>query len=276
MTTWQLFTSTWTWHPSVLLGCAALLGGYLVAVRLRLTAQTLSFAAGILTLALALVSPLDALGDTYLFSAHMLQHLLLVLVVPPLLLFGTPAWLIGRVLNWPLARRAEQVLRRPIVAWTLGVVTLWAWHVPALYNAALASETIHILEHASFLATALILWWPILAPLEESRLAPLLALFYLFAAGAANVVLGIILTFTPPGLYPAYLHPFDPSGALPLIRDAWGISPEIDQQIGGLLMWVPGGLAYVAVAMAVLARWYGLPDEDDHEPTDLVMDNAVR
>lgn len=275
MTTWQLLASTWSWYPSVLVGCAAALGAYLIAVRFRLTTKTLSFTIGILVLALALVSPLDALGDAYLFSAHMLQHLLLVLVVPPLLLLGMSAWMMRRILSWPPAHRTEQLLRRPSVAWTLAVVTLWLWHIPHLYNAALDSETTHAVEHATFLVTATILWWPILTPLEESRLAPLPALFYLFAAGAANAVLGIILTFTPPGLYPMYLHPFDPIGALPLIRDAWRISPEVDQQIGGLLMWVPGGLVYAAAAMGMLARWYRMPEADAREATERAVGNAA-
>lgn len=98
MTTWQFLTSTWSWEPSILLGCALLLAGYLAAVRFRLDGRQLLFVAGDLVLLLALVSPLDELGDTYLFSAHMAQHLLLVLVVPPLFLLGIPPQLAERVL----------------------------------------------------------------------------------------------------------------------------------------------------------------------------------
>jgi len=263
MTTWQLLASTWSWDASVLVGCAALIGGYLVVVRSRITSKTLFFIAGVLVMLLALESPLEKLGDTYLFSAHMAQHLLLILIVPPLMLLGIPRWLAQRVLDWPLARRIEHILNRPLLAWLLGMGTLWVWHVPALYNATLADENIHIVEHLSFLVTSSIFWWPILSPLTERRLAPLATIPYLFAASAAASILGIILTFTPPGIYPAYLDPNDEIGALPLLRDSWGLTPTADQQLGGLLMWVPGGLAYLSGIIGALARWYSMPEEDE-------------
>jgi putative membrane protein len=263
MTTWQLLASTWSWDASVLVGCAALIGGYLVVVRSRITNKTLFFIAGVLVMLLALESPLEKLGDTYLFSAHMAQHLLLILIVPPLMLLGIPRWLAQQVLDWPLARRIEHILNRPLLAWLLGMGTLWVWHVPALYNATLADENIHVVEHLSFLVTSSIFWWPILSPLTERRLAPLATIPYLFAASAATSILGIILTFTPPGIYPAYLDPNDEIGALPLLRDSWGLTPTADQQLGGLLMWVPGGLAYLSGIIGALARWYSMPEEDE-------------
>jgi putative membrane protein len=263
MTTWQLLASTWSWDASVLVGCAALIGGYLVVVRSRITNKTLFFIAGVLVMLLALESPLEKLGDTYLFSAHMAQHLLLILIVPPLMLLGIPRWLAQQVLDWPLARRIEHILNQPLLAWLLGMGTLWVWHIPALYNATLADENIHVVEHLSFLVTSSIFWWPILSPLTERRLAPLATIPYLFAASAATSILGIILTFTPPGIYPAYLDPNDEIGALPLLRDSWGLTPTADQQLGGLLMWVPGGLAYLSGIIGALARWYSMPEEDE-------------
>jgi cytochrome c oxidase assembly factor CtaG len=263
MTTWQLLASTWSWDPSVLVGCAVLIGVYLVVVRSRITSKTLFFVAGVLVTFLALESPLEELGDTYLFSAHMAQHLLLILVAPPLMLLGIPRWLAQRVLDWPLASRTERILNRPLLAWLLGMGTLWVWHAPVLYNATLANEQIHIVEHLSFLVTSSIFWWPILSPLTERRLAPLATIPYLFAASAATSILGIILTFSPPGIYPAYLDPKDEIGALPLLRDGWGLTPAADQQLGGLLMWVPGGLAYLSGIIGALARWYSMPEEDE-------------
>jgi putative membrane protein len=275
MTTWQLLTSTWSWEPSILLGCLFLLGGYLAAVRGRFDQKTVFFGSGVLIIGVALISPLEALGDTYLFSAHMLQHLLLLLVVPPLLLLGIPPRLAQRLLAWPPANRTERILGRPWLAWLLGVGTVWVWHLPSLYNATLADETIHILEHLDFLVTATIFWWPILAPLTERRLAPLAMLPYLFAAAAASSVLGIILTFAPVGLYPAYLKPTDSLGALPLLRDGWGLSPAVDQQIGGLLMWVPGSLVYFAGIIVALVRWYGSPEEDRWDQTLEILEKPV-
>ena len=265
MTTWQLLSVTWSWDPSVWVGCAALIGVYLAAVRSYIdNKRAILFIAGVLIMWFALESPLDELGDTYLFSAHMAQHLLLILAVPPLLLMGLPRRLAVRILDWPPADRIEQILSRPLLAWLLGIGTLWMWHIPVLYNATLHDEYIHILEHTDFLVTSTILWWPVLSPVMERRLSPLSTIAYLFAAMAASSVLGIILTFTPPGLYD-YLHPVDTLGALPLIRQGWGLTPEVDQQIGGLLMWVPSGLVYLSGILSALGRWYSAPEEDAYQ-----------
>jgi cytochrome c oxidase assembly factor CtaG len=268
MTTWQLLSVTWSWDPSVWVGCVALIGAYLAAVRSYMDKKkAILFVAGVLIMWFALESPLDELGDTYLFSAHMAQHMLLILVVPPLLLMGMPRRLVVRILDWPPADRIEQILSRPAVAWLLGIGSLWIWHVPVLYNATLHSEQIHILEHMDFLVTATILWWPVLSPVMERRLSPLGTIAYLFAAQVASMVLGIILTFIPPGLYD-YLHPVDTLGVLSLIRQTWGLTPEVDQQIGGLLMWVPSGLVFLAGILGALGRWYREPEEDVYPRQD--------
>jgi putative membrane protein len=217
--------------------------------------QIALFTGGVAWLLLALVSPIDVLGDEYLFSAHMLQHLLLVLVVPPMLLLGLPAEVIRRALGIRIVARVESVLGHPAVAWVLAAAVLWVWHLPALYDAALADENVHIVQHLMFLVTATAFWWPILTPLEKRRLGPGAAMAYLLAAGAASSLLGVILTFAPAGLYPAYLQPEDELGLLSLIRQEWGLSAAADQQLGGLLMWVPGGIAYLLAIFAVFARW---------------------
>ncbi len=262
MTTWRLLVSAWNWEPSVLLGCAALLAADLVAAGFRCSKDVAWFGAGVGVLLLALVSPIDTLGDAYLFSAHMLQHLLLLLIVPPLLLLGIPREPVRRALRRPPVRRVECVLAQPLLAWSLGVGTMWLWHLPALYNAALAHAGIHVVEHLCFLGSAATFWWPLVAPVGEARLTPVAAALYLFAAAAASTILGIILTFVSPGLYPLYLRPGDRLGILPLLRDGWGFSPAVDQQTGGILMWVGGGLVYLGAIIATLARWYGEPDED--------------
>lgn len=261
MTTWQLLTSTWHLHPSIMLGCAGLLLAYAAATRFQVCGKALWYVGGVLVLLAALQGPLHELGDNYLFSAHMLQHLLLTLVVPPLLLLGLPADATARLLRPPAVNRAARALGQPLAAWLLGMGMLWVWHLPALYNAALEDQTIHIVEHLCFLVTAVIFWWPIMAPLEQARLTPPTAMAYLFAAMIASSILGILLTFAAPGLYPAYLQPHDSLRLLSLLRDQWGLTPAADQQLGGLLMWVPGNLAYLWAFIVVLARWYGAPDE---------------
>ncbi|HMA35209.1 MAG TPA: cytochrome c oxidase assembly protein [Chloroflexia bacterium] len=261
MTTTQLFMSTWRWDPTVLLGCAALLAAYAGLLR-RLVPAALLFGAGVATLLLSLVSPIDTLGDTYLVSAHMVQHLLLLLIVPPLLLLGIPPQAGARLLAWAPARRLERVLSRPALAWVLAVSTIWVWHVPALYDAALADEGLHVVEHLCFLITATIFWWPVLHPVPARRLDVGAVLIYLVSAALASDLLGIIITFAPTGLYPPYLHPPNPHGVLTLLRDDWGLSPATDQQIAGVLMWIFGSLPYLAVILGTLARWLDEPEAD--------------
>ncbi len=262
MTTWQLLTSTWHWHPSVLLSIGATFLAYGAAAGFRLGKALLFWSTGLLVLLVALLSPLHTLGETYLFSAHMLQHLLLLLVVPPLLLWGLAPALVHRALGWRPLGLIERELRRPLVAWMLGLGMMWLWHLPVLYNGALVHEWLHIVEHLVFILTSVIFWWPIMAPVEEARLNPLIAVIYLFTAMLGSSLLGIILTFAAPGLYPAYLNPPDHHGILSLLRDGWGLTPELDQQVGGLLMWVPGSFAYLAAILGLLGRWYYAPDQE--------------
>ena len=280
MTT-QLLTA---WHPKpeALAGCAALLVGYAALARRRgrpLPAwRAVAFASGVAVLLLSLVSPLDTLAHEYLFSAHMAQHLLLTLVVPPLLLLGLPnaergtrsaeqgriALRPGMSPTRPVPRSALRVPRSAFVSWFLATGVMWAWHLPVLYNAALASDAVHVAQHGLFLATALLFWWPVFGPAGARAALPAWgAALYLFLAMAAGSILGIILAFAPPGLYPLYLAPPDSHGLLALVRDGWGLTPEDDQQLGGFLMWIPGGIAYSLAMFAVLARWFAEPDEDE-------------
>ncbi|MEJ2147626.1 MAG: cytochrome c oxidase assembly protein [Acidobacteriota bacterium] len=265
MTTWDLLASTWSWEPSILGGCVGLLGAYFAILRSRASGRSFYYVLGVVVLLLALVSPIDTLGEQYLFSIHMLQHMLLVLVVPPLLLLGIPAWVGRDLLSMRFAGRAEHWLSRPVIAWTAGVATLWIWHLPILYNAALVHQDIHILEHESFLVTATIFWWPVVTPVEQLRLPPLSAIVYLSLGMASESILGIILTFAPVGFYPSYLHPFDTFGALSLVRQGWGISAEIDQQVGGLLMWIGGSAIFLIAILGALNRWYATVEEDEEE-----------
>lgn len=260
MTTRELLLSAWDWEPSVVIGCLALAIGYLLIVRKRAPARAGYFFGGVLLLLLDLVSPIDTLGDTYLFSAHVLQHFLLALIIPILLLLGTPAWVAEMALNRRFLRRIESAIGFLPVSWSLGVGTMLIWHVPALFNAALANDGIHIVQHLSLLTTGTIFWWPVLAPLQERRITPLEAVVYLFSACTACSLLGALLTFSAPGAYPAYLEPQDRLGVLQLIRTNWGLDPQSDQQLGGMLMWVPGCFVYLSAILANMARWYRMTD----------------
>lgn len=252
---------SWDWEPSIVIGCLALAAAYFAAARQRTAAQTVCFCFATMLLLLDLVSPVDTLGDTYLFSAHVLQHFLLALVIPPLWLLGIPAQSAESALKVSWIRQAEGVLSRPAIAWPLGVVTMLAWHVPVLFNAALASDPLHVIQHLSFLITGTIFWWPILMPLDSHRLPPLASIIYLFSACTACSILGAALTFTAPGWYPAYLNPAGDPATVRMIRLDWGIDAKTDQQIGGMLMWVPGCLVYLSAILTRVARWYATPEK---------------
>jgi putative membrane protein len=276
--------SLWTWHPSVIVGCIGLIAAYWAAVNFRPQRRFLFFLGGVIMLLISLESPLDVLGDTYLFSAHMLQHQLLILVVPPLLLLGIPESAASRIKEG-IERifHARDVQRSAMLnrgqeaphqgargmgltriacfafPWLIGVGMIWVWHLPRLYNAALEDERVHLVEHLSFLMTSTLFWWPILSPLErvgQNSRRLLAQAAYLLLAAVACDILGNLLAYAPPGLYPAYVNPIDVYGILPLLREGWGISPAVDQQAGGLLMGFTGDLVYVLAAFSAMAKWY--------------------
>jgi cytochrome c oxidase assembly factor CtaG len=222
----------WTWNPLALALC--LIAPFVLR-------RGLALAAALVVLLVALVSPIATLADGTLFSAHMVQHLLLVLVVPPLALLA-------------LEPRAPSGRRRlpPIVAWGLGVGAMWLWHARALCDAAATSTLVHRVQEGSLLAMGAAFWWPILG----RRIAPLAGAVYLFGACVACTLLGIALALSPVQVCPAFASPSDPVGLLPTIRGEWGLTPERDQQLGGLLMWVPGCVIYLAAVLAMLRRFY--------------------
>jgi cytochrome c oxidase assembly factor CtaG len=239
--------SAWDWEPSVIVGSAVLALGYLLAMRRRLSGRAFLFLGGVLILLLDLVSPLDLLADTYLFSAHVAQHLFMTLAVPPLLLLGLPD-------NAPVKRIPV------LLCWVLGVGAMVVWHLPSVFNAVQDNEPLHIFQHLSLLATGTLFWFPLLGPPEEERVPIGIAVPYLFSACTICSLLGASITWGTPGIYHAYLHPDDQLGILPLIRNDWGLSIKTDQQLGGLLMWVPGCFVYLTAILASLARWYRRPE----------------
>jgi putative membrane protein len=263
MTTTKLLTTAWDFDPSVCVGCAALLVSFFWKVKAG-TWRRASFILGVVVLFVALESPIDGLGDGYLFCVHMAQHLLLILIVPPLLISGITEETARIWLRSPRVARMERVLGKPIVAWCSAMGVMTVWHLPVLYNFALAHEAVHIFQHLSFLVTATMFWWPVMHPIYSRKLSIGPAILYLFAAVAENSILGIIITFMRVGHYPAYLHPVDLyPGTLSLIRNDWGISAAYDQRLGGLLMWIPGCSVYFISILTVMAHWYTQPETDE-------------
>ena len=261
-TTGELLRKAWEFEWSINVGCAVVTAVYFWKVKAAAWRRVL-FVLGILVMMFALQSPTDVLGDDYLFSAHMAEHLLLILMTAPFFVLGISERSARGWLRVGWVRKTEAVLGRPLVAWLLGTGTMTIWHVPLFYNLALAHQTVHIFQHLSFLVTAVIFWWPVLNPLPERRMQTGLAIFYLFMAVAENSVLGITLTFMAVGHYPQYVHPEDELGALNLIRNGWGLTPEVDQRLGGLMMWIPGCSVYFIAILGLFAHWYAQPEPDE-------------
>ena len=247
----------WDWHPSVVIGLALLAGLYvyrggLAAPRRRVV----SFGAALVVLGVALNGPLHNLSDGYLFSAHMVQHLALTLVFPPLLLYGTPAWVVRPLLGSAWVLRVARRATRPLAAGALFSAPITLWHMPQFYEAALEHHPLHIVQHLVFMATAVIMWWPILSPVPELPRASYPAqLIYLFALGLPMSLAGALITLSERVLYPFY-------AAAPRV---WGLTPLADQQLGGLLMWVVGTIYLWAAASVVWFRWSAREESGDVE-----------
>jgi putative membrane protein len=202
-----------------------------------------AFAAGLLVLVAAVATPLDGLGDDYLFSAHMLQHVLLGDVAPLLLLLG-----LTRVIMRPATRRLQRVERalgpfaHPLTGLVLWLGVMYLWHIPAMYEAALSSPLVHLVEHTSFFLAGLAVWWPLIQPVPmRSRLTGMWPVAYIGAAKFGLAALGLYLTWSSGVLYDTY------AGA-PRI---WGISAQTDQNAGGAIMMVEQSLTFV-IALVVL------------------------
>jgi len=238
----------WNVHFSVAAGLALLGGLYVYLGGLKAGRRHVaSFAASLLVLFLALNGPLHNLSDTYLFSAHMAQHLLLTLVFPPLLLYGTPSAVMRQLLRPRWVMTVARVVTRPLVAAAVFTAPIVLWHVPAFYEAALRDHNLHIVQHLVFLTTAVIMWWPVLSPVPElPRLPHLLQMLYLFLLGIPMSITGALIALSDRVLYPFY------AAAAPRVG---GLSPLDDQQIGGLLMWVLGGLMLWIVMTVIWFRW---------------------
>ena len=259
-------------HADVVLGVGLLAVAYAIAwTRGPRTARRYPtlFIAALLVLLIALNGPLHDLSDYYLFSAHMVQHLLLTLVVPPVLLAGTPGWMADAIVGLLLRRRVVgdllRVATRPVPALTIYAVALIGWHLPGPYGAALEHHRLHVVEHLVLIATAMLAWWPVLSP---SALLPRLhygaQILYLFAFGIPMTVVAAMITSAEETLYPFY-------AAAPRL---FGLAALADQRLGGLIMWVPAGLIPPIVFTVVFFRWVSVEadEEGSKPPRDLCYD----
>jgi len=255
--------TTWNADPTVVAGLIALGGAYALAVRQRRRAgaadaaeprKVASFAGGLLVLFGALTGPVHDLSDYYLFSAHMVQHMLLVFAMPPLLLYGTPAWMLAPILRHARVVRLGRALTRPAAAFAIFNLVIVAWHLPPLYNLAMDRHPVHIVEHLMIMAASVVLWWPILSPVAAVPRAPYpIQLLYLFIVGIPMVMVAIFISMADSLLYPYY-------AASPRVWSEF--TPRADQLMGGLLMWIPGGLVFLLTISVVFFRWQAAGGDD--------------
>jgi putative membrane protein len=254
-----------------------LLGGFLLAAWAYWRGQTSGprrpvdswrarcFTVALVALGLALLSPLDALSNA-LASAHMVQHLLLLLVAAPLLALSAPSSAILR--GSPLAvRRASgrwrrrlglthgnlAVLRHPAAVWLLQVGVLWFWHAATPYDAALDNEFLHLLEHASFLVTAVLFWHAVIGIRGAARVSGGLGVLLVFAMAMQSVFLSVLLTFARTPWYSGYAT----------TTASWGLDPLTDQQVAGVIMWIPAGGIYLTAALVLLVTWIRATERED-------------
>jgi putative membrane protein len=256
----------WNFDLDLVLGLIAIIGLYTACVGpLRgffpgasevPSSQKQLFAIGWTCIVAALISPIDSLSD-YSLSVHMVQHLLMTLIGPPLLLLGLPRWILRPFLRIPGALPIGRLLTSVVPAFLIYNVTFSLWHVPKYYELTLNNLSFHIAEHMMFLVTALLTWWPVCGPLDEIPPAPAgVQVLYLFMQSFPPTILGAILTFADKPLYPHYTK-------VPML---WGLDVMNDQQLAGLIMWIPGSLIFFGVLTVVFIRWLNRDELDPRIP----------
>src|ERR1700730_17406631 len=238
--------------------CVGPSGNRIPGARRVSVGRKVAFSAGVLVMFLALATPLDTLADQYLFTAHMLQHLLLTLVAAPLLLVGTPGWLLRRLLEATHLTRFVRWARHPLVAFFGFNLIFSLAHVPVFYELTLANEPLHALEHLVFVGTAVLMWMPVLSPVPDIS-APYPALgqvLYLFLQTVPASLVGALLAATASPFYPTYV----------LAPRVSSLSPLEDQQLGGLLMWVGTGLYFLIATGVVFFVWASREEAANRRP----------
>jgi cytochrome c oxidase assembly factor CtaG len=245
---------TWSLEPSVVTGAFIALAFYAYGVTTLKDAfkgwRAASFTTGVIVMFLALVSPLDS-GADRLLSLHMLQHVALTTVGPPLLLLGLTPALLQPVLGRSLINRVARTVTHPVFAGTLFIVNMWLWHTPPVYGAALDHLPVHITMHVAFMATGILFWWPVIQPTPATGYhGDGARLLYLFATGMPMGLLALLFFASSGVIYDYY----------ETANRLWGISATDDQQIAGLVM---GALGEAASFAAITILFFRFLDHED-------------
>ena len=276
----SLWSVSWSWEPLIVWPLMAFfliysIGAYRRGSLGKLRWRHVSFVSGWLALSFALISPIHELGEQ-LFSAHMLQHEILILVSAPLISAAHPAatclwalaprhrvnlggWIHGLESIWLLI-----FITRPLTAWLLEALALWVWHIPALYQATLTSDWVHAAQHLSFFVTA-VLFWSALYGVGRSAMSYGAATVYVFGTAVHCGALGALLTFSTVLWYPIYAN----------TTKLWGLTPLQDQQLGGVIMWIPSAVVFIIIGLVLFARWLAESDRRlQHSTLHTVLETA--
>lgn len=259
MTSGQVISELWYWRsPAWVIVLLATFIYTLAALRQPVTRRQITcFVIAAATFLVALASPLAVLASRYSFSAHMMQHLLLLLIVP-----------LCAILAWPSSEAVagDNVAQPPPVGpaalgWLAGVGAMWFWHVPAFCTAAMRSSPVFTIQTCSLVAAGAAFWWPVFRPQLDRRMQPHVAAAYLFSGCVGCSLLGIYITFSPVSVCPLYAAGGGGSAELMrLVHEQWGLTHRLDQQVGGLLMWVPACMVYLGAILGALSSWYQVPE----------------
>jgi putative membrane protein len=248
---------SWPFDPTVYAGLVAAFFGHAWLARRVDDAQskhTLYFGLGLVTLWVALETPIDTVSDHYLDSVHMLQHVLLGFVAPPLMLLGLSPDMAGVLSRFPFVR----AITEPIAAQVVAAAVMIAWHVPALYDATLRSESLHVVEHLTFIGAGLVLYWPVLQSTSihaRWKLSPPIMLLYMLVATLPQDAIALILLFSREPFYAFYIY-------VPRLYPS--LTPVIDQTLAGAILMVLGKATFIVAGLAVFFRWFGGEHAADH------------
>ncbi len=242
----------WSVHPSTVIGLLVLAAIYIIRAAQAAPEESLSgprklsFFASLFVIFASLNGPVHDLSDNYLFSGHMVQHLLLTMLMPPLMIYGVAGWMLRPLLRHGVIRAIATRVTRPMACFIIFNVVIAGWHIPVLYNAAMENHDIHILEHLMFMAAAVLMWWPLASQLPELPRLPYPGqMLYCFLMTLPMSVVAIYIVMADTILYPFY------SSAPRIMK----LSPMEDQLLGGLIMWVPGGLLFMIIMSVVFFKW---------------------
>ncbi len=252
--------SYWNFNLSTTVFLLLVVFAYLYIINFSLKKQSVYFLSGLFLIIISIASPLHYIGENYLFSAHMAAHVLLLLIAAPLLVASIPE---ENKFKKQFLFLSKKIYQAPLLSWSAGVGIMWVWHVPYIFhqmvsmNGMQASLSMNVLMNIHFLSlliAGILFCWPVITPYKEYRTAPLTSVLYLSSACVCCSLLGLLITFAPSGTYTSYIS--TSNEYLSVVRNQWNISVAMDQQIGGLIMWVPCCFIYLTASMVILIKWF--------------------